>query len=704
MENFKGVAEKYIIQIPIIQRDYAQGRKDKKASQVREKFLDAIGEVLESDTDLHLDFVYGSIIREKFIPLDGQQRLTTLFLLYWYFGKKEGKGIQFLKNFTYETRASSREFCHKLIEGELNFKDDDISNQIKDSSWFLAYWENDPTIQAMLTMISDIHQKFYSNLFFDRLDNIKFNFFELGKSGLADDLYIKMNARGKSLTEFEDFKAKFEKHISTIDNNLKINFSHKIDNDWTDFFWEFGVKDESFLIDKFFMNYFSYVTEMLHFRGNSKALNEEINLKTIKKIYTKDNIQFLFSSLDKLQQVSNSFRSIFSIDDYEEDKVALFDKDINILNKIVNGESVNIQQKLLLFLIINHLIDSEINDELIDLIRVARNLTNRIRHRKTAYIYYTGDLANEHIHSLLKLFLKYKNKNIYYELGNYGFERSNSGITQASLQYEIDKAKLIDYKQTFKIPIFKLEDYKYTRGDIHNFLVSDSAELNYYNEAIREIYSDRDSMIVRSMLTVDDYAMEIGWTLLGNKYFFGKRNNWEVILTATNKQDFFRDYLTSFKANDLSLKKLISSYLQKNTVFNWRYYFVKYPEMTRQISRISTDNNVYAWQDDFSLEKMGGSNLNAYHQNPYINVISIKLGLEPFIIQYDEFSYIQIKKIIIYSGLEGWELYSFDKEKYSAIMSKYEIEEKEKYYVLKENDCRDRIELLIEFINDLNML
>jgi hypothetical protein len=110
--------------------------------------------------------------------------------------------------------------------------------------------------------------------------------------------------------------------------------------------------------------------------------------------------------------------------------------------------------------------------------------------------------------------------------------------------------------------------------------------------------------------------------------------------------------------------------------------------MTRQISRISTDNNVYAWQDDFSLEKMGGSNLNAYHQNPYINVISIKLGLEPFIIQYDEFSYIKIKKIIIYSGLEGWELYSFDKEKYSAIMSKYEIEEKEKYYVLKENDGR----------------
>ena len=72
----------------MIQRDYAQGRTDKKATDVRNNLLNDIF----SDNDVHFDLVFGSkekrIIdgKEKncFIPVDGQQRLTTLFLLYLY--------------------------------------------------------------------------------------------------------------------------------------------------------------------------------------------------------------------------------------------------------------------------------------------------------------------------------------------------------------------------------------------------------------------------------------------------------------------------------------------------------------------------------------------------------------------------------------------------------------------------------------------
>jgi uncharacterized protein with ParB-like and HNH nuclease domain len=238
MENFKTIVEKYKIQIPIIQRDYAQGRLERRASKIRKNFLNSIYEVLEKNSELHLDFIYGSIKQDRFIPLDGQQRLTTLFLLYWYFGKKEGKDISYLKNFTYETRASSREFTNKIASKDIDFSDGIISHQIIDSSWFLAYWENDPSIRAMLIMIDEIHTKFSAHSFYDNLNAISFNFFKLEKFGLDDDLYIKMNARGKSLTDFENFKAKFEKHLSQIDQSLKIEFSYNIDNEWTDFFWE----------------------------------------------------------------------------------------------------------------------------------------------------------------------------------------------------------------------------------------------------------------------------------------------------------------------------------------------------------------------------------------------------------------------------------------------------------------------------------
>jgi uncharacterized protein with ParB-like and HNH nuclease domain len=75
------IENNYNIEIPIIQRDYAQGRKS--TFEVRELFLQALFDYLEENIpNRDLDFVYGSTEQEgeieKFIPLDGQQRFTTL--------------------------------------------------------------------------------------------------------------------------------------------------------------------------------------------------------------------------------------------------------------------------------------------------------------------------------------------------------------------------------------------------------------------------------------------------------------------------------------------------------------------------------------------------------------------------------------------------------------------------------------------------
>lgn len=75
-------------------------------------------------------------------PLDGQQRLTTLFLLHWYaagFSKEPVSESErkFLKNFSYETRADARIFCESLcgfVPGKLQKK---LSETIIDQSWFL---------------------------------------------------------------------------------------------------------------------------------------------------------------------------------------------------------------------------------------------------------------------------------------------------------------------------------------------------------------------------------------------------------------------------------------------------------------------------------------------------------------------------------------------------------------------------------------
>ena len=77
------------IAIPIIQRDYAQGRIDPDVNRVRSRFLYSLYNAITGDP-VTLDFVYGDIDEKgTMTPLDGQQRLTTLFLLHWYAAKKE---------------------------------------------------------------------------------------------------------------------------------------------------------------------------------------------------------------------------------------------------------------------------------------------------------------------------------------------------------------------------------------------------------------------------------------------------------------------------------------------------------------------------------------------------------------------------------------------------------------------------------------
>ena len=81
----------YRIEIPIIQRDYAQGRLSESASAIRSELLESIYAALVYDSPLDFDFVYGSVEGDKMFPLDGQQRLTTFYLLHWYLSQKENK-------------------------------------------------------------------------------------------------------------------------------------------------------------------------------------------------------------------------------------------------------------------------------------------------------------------------------------------------------------------------------------------------------------------------------------------------------------------------------------------------------------------------------------------------------------------------------------------------------------------------------------
>lgn len=265
-DTFWNLINEYKIVVPKIQRDYVQGRENKTIEKNREEFVKELIGSLAENKPISLNFVYGTIQdSNEFIPIDGQQRLTTLFLLHLYvFAKKGNKDkIEVLqKKFSYQTRYTTNRFLEKLSEElpeMLNPSDrnNNLTDIIRDSGWYVTPWDNDPNIRSCLVMLQTIHETCNDILannndgiseFFNLLTRvdcpITFMWLRLSSSfGSDNQLYIRMNSRGKQLTDFENFKAElYEKILKSNGDEEKDqiikDFKKNIDGDWYSLFWD----------------------------------------------------------------------------------------------------------------------------------------------------------------------------------------------------------------------------------------------------------------------------------------------------------------------------------------------------------------------------------------------------------------------------------------------------------------------------------
>ena len=346
------------IEIPMIQRDYAQGRKSE--TEIRNRFLNAIFTTLcdKNQESLEMDFIYGSFWESddkkanSFIPLDGQQRLTTLFLLYWYIGLNELENEKWnqvrslISKFTYETRISSRRFCENLVSADTKkdifeisqtskqVKNPLLSKRIKNLSWFYYSYEKDPTIKAMLNMLDAIDERYkkVKPPLWSELKKLQFYVLPLNGFGLSEELYIKMNARGKQLTDFENLKADLvnwmkdekNKYFDIFQSEMKnddrktpyyLAISQKIDNEWSRYFWnitrafDINAKDkkgellhpEGKLVDPLFIKVlYRYFTNkfILHSKIDATKIDKEDTFETLIKEGSYQNFEVFQEILD----------------------------------------------------------------------------------------------------------------------------------------------------------------------------------------------------------------------------------------------------------------------------------------------------------------------------------------------------------------------------------------------------------------------
>ena len=601
-ENINGIV------IPKVQRDYAQGRITDGVNRIRTRFLNVLYEAVVEDKPTTLDFIYGNIENGCLIPLDGQQRLTTLFLLHYYVSKHESidsEECKFLENFTYDTRISSREFCKNLIAYHPDFNQTTLSEQIRDEAWFLLEWENDPTIQAMLVMLDAIHVKFASTSgIWEKLtgDNITFYFLPLEEMGVTDELYIKMNSRGKQLSAFEHFKAELELRMKEVNPEIANRIALKIDREWTDLLWPYrdsGTKNENDdeVIDDEFLRYIHFISDIICYKNGSLEISDDFEI--IEKLFSpkcesaEENILFMERLFDlwlwefpkeekkKKLNISNFFDNYVSKDIHQPDKILIERRDDYDTLPDLFGECCRnygrksglrpmfpLGRSLLLYSFIIYLDNKETISD-IDFRRRLRIINNLVKNSQNT-------MRSDYMRELLQQVDKIVLTGIVEQV-----EEGKARFQSRQMEEEAEKLIWTAQHPDMSETLFKLEDHKYLNG----FIGVIGLEHVDWCDRLYNLFECDLSCVNRAMLAIGDYFEEDGWRYqIGTANPRSYLNVWRSLFSPIRKSEGLKQVIHQLLSeNDTftndSLNELTSNYLKTATEMPVRYYLAKYQSM-----------------------------------------------------------------------------------------------------------------------------
>ena len=559
--------EKYEVEIPIIQRDYAQGRKTQHANMVRTNLLkDMKLAVTGQSPPLDLNFIYGKLVGEKFIPLDGQQRLTTLYLLYLYAFKDDESKTSIFDKFTYKTRISSRRFLRSINENRQDiFTNEKIpSLEIEDSIWFVPSWRFDPTIKSALTMLDAIHEMFKDIDGLDELldrDSLVFNFLDIENLGMEDTLYIKLNARGRPLSDFENFKAQLIARLKKLELSIEREFEHCLDGKWTDLFWnKYELK-----FDEPYLNFFGVLFMNKGILRNDNNWSNTMNWEKIDK----DLFEIIYYTLNFIEENPNSddIREIFfnalSEKRTYEDRV-LFHSLVTYISKSKGVDLTGLNQW----------------------IRIIKNLTLNTRIDEI-------DLYRRAIESINNMSANYKNILEYFSQGP-----KISFFSSEQVEEEKKKAKIILEDEDFAELIYAAEEHKYFSGQVRAALYYSQEKEDVYSKETFIYYWDKIALLFdeskpiygnllrRALLTLGDYTLPVSSykTLCVDDPNEGARTP-SMKSLFSNCGQIVKELLDNLEVKENiegQLKKMIENVEIPQT--DWRYCFINHPKLFNVMS------------------------------------------------------------------------------------------------------------------------
>jgi hypothetical protein len=649
------------IEVPIIQRDFAQGRPDDEASGIRERFLDAVVRACVTGAEMALDFIYGDVKAGVLRPLDGQQRLTTLFLLHWYVASRAGvldPAAPWLR-FSYATRPTARDFCESLAENPYPGGPTTPSAWITDQPWYVYPWRQDPTISSMLVVLDTLHERVEAEAeapdFSDvwaRLEKrsdraIWFLFLPVADMHYGEDLYIKMNSRGKPLTSFEVLKSDLEGMLKPVVSgavcpvvgHIHDRYEHltmSIDGEWADLLWEYEKADGDYVVDDEFMRYLTFIIDVCEWRDGQpdrrwrdKAASREwpieerarLAFAAVNNEHAARNRDFFFHAFDTWSgaRPAAELSKLFTAGGSGEGPLPLLvSTSPDLFGRCVGsyGQEFSLAETLMLFAVL--------------LARQGDGLAPAARDRRLRSLRNLAESAfidrkrmSEYVGTVERLML-------------HGTLENAQAFNAEWTADESAKWKVADAHPDVVHALHKLEDLPVIRGRLLAFELDEIEKLRPRAGVFEHVAqpSQRD-LLGAALLTKADYSRDVGWN--GTRRQLGsstKDDSWRDLFTTGSRASVSRvraplmallDEVhqrmqsTGEVSGAVLLEEIRREWLadrEARSHFDWRYYLVRYGGARSSVGEGYFHNGGYdEARGGFSygrLRMLHGGNFTAY--------------------------------------------------------------------------------------------
>jgi len=570
---------------------------DKIPSKLKEVFLKKVKQD-QPQMSTNIGFIYAysdKQINGQYILIDGQQRLTTIFLLLLCLAVKEKKTHKFRQSYffdknpkiDYKVRESSHDFLKHFVDFLLEGNSFDA---LDDQYWYSGEYEYDLTILFVKKNYQCIQEYLNddNDITYDYVEsNIEFWYFDTDLSMQGEELYLYMNSRGETVTQTESIKARL---IKKLESEEEKHCWGKKWEFWQDFFWKNrSANTNSDIGMKEFLRCISIIEKVRASEGDTV----EKTSVNIRRLCEEDEIDMGYLNFDTIDKYFRAIEKIKALNlignihlNFED---AVFSKTQStigyfrllpvIMYLVVyyeNADSKHVLRYGRFFcnLSKNQNISKDPHSFVVNAIRITVEFLDRGYSDVTNLINfaekYDSLLTRE---ELAKLKIFKNNSDIREDIENSFWNAEDDYFCSGSLAF------------LFRCMKYDISDNTFSRDKLELF---DAVFLGFST-----LLKNRDDLLRRALLTKGDYKVERSYstTYEVKKYsFLYNIEDWKKELAFEKSpllncfENLLVDYIKYWELNGdgtrgAFLESIIDQYDIKNSKYEWISHFIEIPEI-----------------------------------------------------------------------------------------------------------------------------